>query len=182
MQLGAHATCYNTFMDTQCVQFLSHNVNDTMHIGTSLGQHLQRGDIVLLSGDLGAGKTHFSKGVVAGIGSFDSVTSPTFVFINEYRGPQRLPIFHADLYRITTPAELSGIGIDDATDGSGICLIEWPERDPSLVQVAHIAVHMTHAGSTSRRITMRGHGVRPLSVLTAMAHTTAIHHLQESPS
>lgn len=169
-------------MDTQMVQFLSKSVHDTIHIGTCIGQLLQRGDVLLLAGDLGAGKTHLSKGIVAGVGSTDSVTSPTFVFINEYRGPQRLPIFHADLYRINTTAELDSIGIDDATGGSGICLIEWPERDPSLREIAHIAIHITHVDPQTRRIHCQAHGTRPRAVVTALRHCAAIVHLQEPAS
>jgi tRNA threonylcarbamoyladenosine biosynthesis protein TsaE len=121
-------------MNVQTVHFVSTSVADTIQLGTYLGQLLQRGDVILLAGDLGAGKTHFSKGVVAGIGSSDSVTSPTFVFINEYRGPQRLPIFHADLYRINTPAELIGIGITDATDGHTVsALSSGPNAIPACV-------------------------------------------------
>jgi tRNA threonylcarbamoyladenosine biosynthesis protein TsaE len=138
--------------------------------------------MLLLSGDLGAGKTHFTKGVVAGIGSHDSVTSPTFVFINEYRGPHRLPIYHVDLYRITTDAELVSIGIDDVTDGSGICIIEWHERDARLYELPHIAVHIAHAGTHLRRITCAAHGVQPVHTIQAWADTPAIRHLQESAS
>lgn len=166
-------------MDRDHVQFISTSVADTMAIGAQFGALLDRGDIVLLSGDLGAGKTHFSKGVVAGIGSTDAVTSPTFVFINQYRAPQRLTIFHADLYRITTPAELVGIGIDDATDGSGICIIEWPERDPSLRDLPHLDVQLHHVDAQTRRIRIRAHGIRPQHVVSAMQHCAAIQHLQD---
>jgi tRNA threonylcarbamoyladenosine biosynthesis protein TsaE len=166
-------------MNVQTVHFVSTSVADTIQLGTYLGQLLQRGDVILLAGDLGAGKTHFSKGVVAGIGSSDSVTSPTFVFINEYRGPQRLPIFHADLYRINTPAELIGIGITDATDGHGICIVEWPERDPSLRDMPHIAIHIAHVDQHTRRISVNAHGSRPLHIVTTLQHTSALQHMQQ---
>lgn len=167
-------------MDTTSLQFDSPSVATTIQLGYALGQQLQRGDIVLLSGDLGAGKTHFSKGIVAGIGSADTVTSPTFVFINEYRGPQRLPIFHVDLYRINTPAELDSIGLDDATAGSGICLIEWPERDQSLYHIPHLAVTLTHVDPQTRRITYHGHGERAHTIITALAQLAPIRHLQKA--
>ena len=155
------------------------SVEETKELAAALAELARPGDLVLLAGDLGAGKTHFSKGVVAGIGSSDTVTSPTFVFINEYRGPQRLPIFHADLYRINTPAELLGIGITDATDGHGICIVEWPERDPSLRDMPHIAVHITHVNQHTRRISVNAHGSRPLHIVTTLQHTSALQHMQQ---
>ena len=132
----------------------------TIAIAQQLGHMLAAGDVVLLYGQLGAGKTHFSKGLVAGCGSPDSVTSPTFVFINEYCSANRTPIFHVDLYRITDPAELHTIGLDDATSGVGICIIEWPERDASLAQMPHLAIHIDHRGAQSRHIRFIGYGER----------------------
>lgn len=167
-------------MNVQTVHFLSTSVADTMQLGNCLGQLLQRGDVVLLAGDLGAGKTHMSKGLVAGIGSSDSVTSPTFVFINEYRGPQRIPIYHADLYRITTPSELVGIGIADATDGHGICIVEWPERDPSLRDMPHLAIQLTHVDPHRRRISIQAHGIRPQHIINELGNCDAILHMQQA--
>ncbi|MBM4412077.1 MAG: tRNA (adenosine(37)-N6)-threonylcarbamoyltransferase complex ATPase subunit type 1 TsaE [Chloroflexi bacterium] len=148
-------------MNTQSAfQITTTSVQQTIAFGTLLGQHLQRGDMVLLAGDLGAGKTHLTKGIVAGTGSNDQVTSPTFVFINEYRTPVHVTLYHVDLYRITMSAELDSIGLADATAGHGIALIEWPERDPSLFDMPHLAVHIHHLSPTTRTITCTAHGVR----------------------
>ena len=128
--------------------------------------------MVLLDGNLGAGKTHLSKGIVAGTGSTDLVTSPTFVFINEYRTATQLTIFHVDLYRIESSIELDSIGLADATAGSGICLIEWAERDPSLQEIPHLHIELIHATPTSRHIRLTSHGARATEIM---------HTLQQHP-
>jgi len=164
---------YNIHMNTITqLTFLSTSVADTLTLGYALGALLHRGDLVLLAGDLGAGKTHMSKGIVAGTGSTNLVTSPTFVFINEYRTPTQLTIFHVDLYRIESTAEIDSIGLTDATAGSGICLIEWAERDPSLTEIPHLQLQLHHHNQTSRLIQLSGVGTRA----TALIHT-----LQQQP-
>lgn len=146
-------------------RLITTDVQQTIALGHLLGSQLQRGDIILLSGDLGAGKTHLSKGIVAGTGSQDAVTSPTFVFINEYRTPTRLTLYHVDLYRIENPAELDGIGLADATAGHGIALIEWPERDPELTQLPHLSIHINHRTATEREIVCTAYGPRAQALI-----------------
>ena len=157
---------------TAQLTFQSNSITDTVTLGESIGALLRRGDTVLLAGDLGAGKTHLSKGIVAGTGSTNLVTSPTFVFINEYRTATQLTIFHVDLYRIESAAELDSIGLADATAGSGICLIEWAERDPSLQEIPHLPIELIHHNQTSRVIRLTSYGVRA---------TEIIHILQQHP-
>lgn len=157
---------------TAPLTFLSTSVADTLTLGVAIGALLRRGDIVLIAGDLGAGKTHISKGIVAGTGSTDLVTSPTFVFINEYRTPAQLIIFHVDLYRIESREALDSIGLADATNGSGICLIEWAERDPSLYEMPHLQIELRHQTATNRLIQLSGIGTRA---------TTLIHTLHQHP-
>jgi len=164
---------YNTHMNTTAqITFLSQSISDTLAIGCTIGALLRRGDMVLLDGDLGAGKTHLSKGIVAGTGSTDLVTSPTFVFINEYRTSTQLIVFHVDLYRIESAAELDSIGLADATAGSGICLIEWAERDASLQEILHLHIELIHETPTSRYIRFTSHGARATEIL---------HTLQQHP-
>ncbi len=152
--------------------FESQSISDTLALGNAIGALLRRGDMVLLDGNLGAGKTHLSKGIVAGTGSTDLVTSPTFVFINEYRTATQLTIFHVDLYRIESSIELDSIGLADATAGSGICLIEWAERDPSLQEIPHLHIELIHATPTSRHIRLTSHGARATEIM---------HTLQQHP-
>lgn len=97
----------------------------------SWAETLRPNDVVALCGDLGAGKTHFVKGLVAGCGSAEPVTSPTFTLVHEYRAG-RWPVFHFDFYRIARVAELEQIGFEDFLDDDGIAVIEWADRFPEL--------------------------------------------------
>src|SRR5438034_2040698 len=100
---------------------ISHSAAQTIRFGQRLGELMRQGDLVVLLGDFGTGKTHMIKGIAQGLGSTDLVNSPSFVLINEYRaGPRHghMPIYHADLYRIENPNELAAIGIEEAWAGS----------------------------------------------------------------
>ncbi|MEM9017286.1 MAG: tRNA (adenosine(37)-N6)-threonylcarbamoyltransferase complex ATPase subunit type 1 TsaE [Verrucomicrobiota bacterium] len=114
------------------LSFETRNEEETLAAGRSFATELAAGDVVALTGDLGAGKTHFSKGVVAGLGSSDLVTSPTFSLVNEYRSG-RLPVFHFDFYRIEAIEELIDLGWDDYLEREGVVLVEWPDRFPELL-------------------------------------------------
>lgn len=100
--------------------------------GADLGASLEAGSVVALCGDLGAGKTHFSKGIVSGIGADDAVSSPTFSLVNEYRSG-RLPVFHFDFYRLESADELIQIGWDDYLDEEGVVIVEWADKFPGLL-------------------------------------------------
>lgn len=152
----------------------SHSPAQTVRLGTRLGALLQPGDLVLLYGDFGAGKTHFTKGLAQGLGSTDLVTSPSFVLINEYRSgvPQhRVPIFHIDLYRIEDPAALLGIGLDDALDGHGICIIEWAERAQTILPADALAIHIDHVSKRTRTLHFAPHGTRATALVDALKDT-----------
>ena len=99
------------------------------------------GDCLALVGDLGAGKTHFTKGIVAGLGCDAAVTSPTFTLVHEYRGG-RLPVFHFDFYRLESAAELLAIGWDDYLDEGGVAIVEWADNSPTCsAPTPVVAVH-----------------------------------------
>jgi tRNA threonylcarbamoyladenosine biosynthesis protein TsaE len=102
---------------------------ETIRHGEHLAVGLRSGDILALTGDLGAGKTHLTKGIVRGVGCGDEVSSPTFSLVHEYRGG-RLPIFHFDLYRLDDPRELVGIGWEDYLEADGVCIVEWADKFP----------------------------------------------------
>ena len=108
------------------------NTDETIAWGRSLSQSLRAGDVVALVGDLGAGKTHASKGIVAGLGSGADVSSPTFTLVHEYTGG-RLPVFHFDFYRLDTADEVINIGWDDYLDAEGVVIVEWADRYPALM-------------------------------------------------
>ena len=106
-----------------------------MAAGESLAADLKAGDVLALTGGLGAGKTHLTKGIVRGLGSDEEVTSPTFTLVHEYQGG-RLPVFHFDFYRIDKESEVTALGWDEYLDAGGVCVVEWADRFPALLPAA----------------------------------------------
>ena len=130
----------------------SESENDTREIAVTLAGELTAGSVLLLSGDLGAGKTAFVRGLAAGLGiRTDEVTSPTFTLVHEYRGG-RLPLIHVDLYRLDR-ADLDEIGLDPDVAADGVVAVEWPERLVRGVRGA-IAIRIEDGGEDERRITI----------------------------
>ncbi len=109
------------------MEFISHSPADTESLGEQLGRAAQRGWVITLSGDLGAGKTQFVRGVARGLGCAGRVHSPTFTLVNEYSGG-RLNLFHLDLYRLETPEQVLSAGIEEYLSPDGVSVIEWAER------------------------------------------------------
>lgn len=108
------------------MEFISKSIRDTQQIAFKFAEELKPGDILALRGDLGAGKTAFTAGIVDGLGLSNSVSSPTFTIVNEYlKG--NIPVYHFDLYRLKDEDDLYDIGIDEYLYGDGICIFEWPE-------------------------------------------------------
>jgi tRNA threonylcarbamoyladenosine biosynthesis protein TsaE len=126
---------------------------ETSAAGERLAGHVRPGDVVLLYGDLGAGKTAFVRGLAQGLGAdADDVSSPTFTLVQEYRG--RLTLHHVDLYRLE-PAEVGDLGLDELTCGDGVVAIEWAERWPDAPAPAW-EVRLSHEGEDRRRIAVSG--------------------------
>lgn len=112
--------------------FISNSAEETVAAGRSYALHARQGDVFALAGDLGAGKTQFVKGFVAGLGSSAEVTSPTFVLVHEY-GDGRLPVYHFDFYRLDNSEAVLQLGFDDYVFGEGVSLIEWADRHSDLI-------------------------------------------------
>jgi tRNA threonylcarbamoyladenosine biosynthesis protein TsaE len=106
--------------------FISHSPEETMALGKSIAEKAAPGDIIALTGDLGTGKTVFTKGIARGLGIDEPVSSPTFTIVSEYRSG-RMPLFHFDVYRIGDPEEMDEVGLDDYLSNGGLSLIEWAE-------------------------------------------------------
>ena len=112
--------------------FISNSAEETIATGRTYGRSAGKGDVFALIGDLGAGKTQFVKGFVAGLGSSAEVTSPTFVLVHEYEGG-RLPVYHFDFYRLANSEAGLRLGFDDYVFGEGVSLIEWADRYSDLI-------------------------------------------------
>jgi tRNA threonylcarbamoyladenosine biosynthesis protein TsaE len=128
------------------------SAEETEAAGARLGTTLGPGDVVALTGELGAGKTVFVQGLVRALGVTTGATSPTFVLVNEYRG--RLPVHHVDAYRTTSLAELQDLGLEEMMDGDGVTLIEWAERLEPLVPARAVRVDIAGVGDEPRAITI----------------------------
>jgi tRNA threonylcarbamoyladenosine biosynthesis protein TsaE len=131
---------------------LARSADETAAAGECLAASLGPGDVVALSGELGAGKTCFVQGLVRGLGVTSGATSPTFVLVNEYRG--RLPVHHVDVYRIQSLTELLDIGLEELLGGVGVTLIEWADRCEALLPARAVRVHIDGVGDEPRRITI----------------------------
>ena len=131
-----------------------HNREATMAMGQKLAPYLQAGDVIVLNGDLGAGKTTFTIGLAEGLGCPGWVSSPTFALVQEYRGPR--PLCHFDFYRITGEEDLYATGFFDYLDGRRILAVEWSERVPGALPEKAIRIGFEPLGGDVRRITITG--------------------------
>lgn len=144
------------------------SADQTEALGRTLGALLAPGDVVALSGELGAGKTVLARGIVIGAGSTAHVASPTFTLIREYAGP--VPLFHADLYRLDSVGELDDIGLDEIVDRGGIVLIEWAERAGPYLPPTHLWISITFGpGADERDLRFAARGPRYEEILTRLA-------------
>ncbi len=131
----------------------------TWRTGELLGARLGAGDTVCLYGDLGAGKTSFTYGIALGLEVREQyITSPTFTFVNEYRG--RVPFYHIDLYRLKDPGELENIGFEDYIDSDGVSVIEWAERAEEELPQERLSVYLSYVNEASREIGFLAEGER----------------------
>jgi tRNA threonylcarbamoyladenosine biosynthesis protein TsaE len=138
------------------LKITTHEPEETRQLGQKLGQLAQPGDIYLLCGNLGAGKTCLTQGVVWGLGSQEYALSPTFVLMREIAG--RLPLYHIDLYRLDRVAEISDLGLDDYLYGQGLCIIEWADKGLAVLPSEHLLINLEYAGETYRKIHLQAFG------------------------
>lgn len=136
------------------MQFITNAPEETEALGEKLGKLLRPGTVLAYLGDLGAGKTAFTRGLARGLGCRETVTSPTYTIVNEYLGG-RLPLFHFDMYRLTSSDDLWDIGWEDYLDRQGVCAVEWSENVPEAMAGA-LTVRIEKLGDSVRRITIDG--------------------------
>ncbi len=134
--------------------FQTNSPAETEAVGFALAENLKPGTVIAYRGDLGAGKTAFTRGLARGLGCTDLVTSPTYTIVNEYLSG-RLPLFHFDMYRLASSEDLWDIGWEDYLDRGGICAVEWSENVADALEQA-VSVTIEKLGEDSRRITIEG--------------------------
>ena len=137
------------------MEYRTHSAAETEAVGETMARGMVPGTVIAFTGDLGAGKTAFVRGMARGIGVTDRVTSPTFTIVNEYEGG-RLPLFHFDMYRLGSSEELFDIGWEDYLRRGGICAVEWSERVSDALDGAIRVDIRRDGGDNDRIITIEG--------------------------
>ncbi len=140
-------------------EFTTHSAEETIALGRELAKALAPPRLVLLRGDLGAGKTTLVKGIAEGFhaASQQDVTSPTFTLVHEYRGPG-VNVYHIDLYRVDTPRQLETLGLDDLIAADSVLLIEWGEKFPRFVRERDVEISIERTGDSDRRFLVTSNG------------------------
>ena len=144
------------------MEFEVYSVDDTTQLGIKLGELLKPGDVICLTGDLGTGKTHITKGIAKGLGINDNITSPTFTIVNEYEDG-RLKLNHFDVYRVSDPDEIYAIGFDDYIFSDAVSIIEWANYIEEILpkDLLHIKIEKDFSkGEDYRKITLTPYGER----------------------
>ena len=136
------------------MEYITHSPEETEQVGQALGERLLPGTVLAYEGDLGAGKTAFTRGLARGLGAAEAVTSPTYTIVNEYLSG-RMPLFHFDMYRLGSSDDLWDIGWEDYLERGGVCAVEWSENVADALEGA-IRVRIEKTGEDTRRITIEG--------------------------
>ncbi|MFD1466386.1 tRNA (adenosine(37)-N6)-threonylcarbamoyltransferase complex ATPase subunit type 1 TsaE [Lapidilactobacillus mulanensis] len=155
------------------MEFQTNNAEATELVGQQLAPLLQSGDLILLEGDLGAGKTTFTRGLAQALGVKRAIKSPTFTIIREYRDG-RLPLFHMDLYRLeNSPAE--DLGLEEYFEGNGVCVVEWPEFGEDVLPKDHLQIEIKQIDGfdDQRLFRIVAEGERPGALLAAFKELRA---------
>ena len=136
---------------------LTHTPEQTRAFGANLASQLKAGDVLLLEGDLGAGKSELTRGIARGLGIAGPIGSPSFTILNVYEDG-RVPLYHFDWYRLQSSEELYELGMDEYLGGDGIAVVEWPVRCPDAVPPCCLRISLVPVDETSREITLRPEG------------------------
>lgn len=154
--------------------FRTNDTEGTIELGRTLGSLLREGDVLILTGDLGAGKTQLTKGIAAGMGIDDDVTSPTFNILMVYEGPD-MPLYHFDLYRLEHEDQLEDTGLYDLLGGDGVCVIEWGEQFAEQIGPDRLDVYLSRLDDEAaageeppREIRLEAHGARAQELVSEL--------------
>lgn len=147
---------------------VSHSAEDTARLGAAVGARLAPGDVIVLRGQLGAGKTVFTQGIGRGLGVREHVISPTFTLLREHTSG-RLPLYHVDAYRLAGAVEAFTFGLDEYLYGDGVTVIEWGERVETLLPAEYLAVDLAYGATGERTLTLSARGAHYADILRALA-------------
>jgi tRNA threonylcarbamoyladenosine biosynthesis protein TsaE len=166
------------------LDIISHGSAQTQRLGVRLGELLQGGELILLDGPLGTGKTTFTQGIAQGMGITETVNSPTFTLLKEYTGrplppaqpgaPQRmgLALYHFDFYRLDNPEEILDLGFEDYFYGNGVCVVEWADKADVLWPEEHLRIRMKMMSETKRGLLFIATGARYSTLLRQFQKNT----------
>ena len=150
---------------------LSSSARQTRNIGTELGKLAGAGDIFLLVGPLGAGKTCLTQGIARGLGIHEYTASPSFVLVREYQG--KLPLYHIDLYRLDRLEEVTQLGLDDYFSGNGVCVVEWADKGLDVFPHEHLLIEIEIISSLKRKLKFMPTGKRYSEILLKLKNKGA---------
>jgi tRNA threonylcarbamoyladenosine biosynthesis protein TsaE len=153
--------------ETTRSKLISGSPEQTQQLGIRLGQMSQAGDVFLLTGNLGSGKTCLTQGIAWGLGVKEYALSPSFVLIREYAG--RLPLYHIDFYRLDSIEEIADLGLDEYLYGRGVCVVEWADKGMVLMPKEHLLISLSYLSETERYISFEPKGHRYLKLLKSLA-------------
>ncbi len=136
---------------------ITNSASETRELGVRLAEQLKAGDVILMDGELGAGKSELARGVAKGLGVQETVTSPSFTILNVYESG-RVPLYHFDWYRLESAEEIFELGMDEYLGGDGVALVEWPDRCPDAIPEDFLRIRIEATGENTRRITEEAYG------------------------
>lgn len=145
------------------LKLITHNPEQTQKLGEALGKLAEPGDIFLLVGELGAGKTCLTQGIAWGLGIKEYTLSPSFVIMRELHG--RLPLYHMDFYRLDNVEEISDLGLDDYLYGKGLCVIEWANKGLAVLPEDHLLIQIDSISGNERSFNIQPNGERYINVV-----------------
>ena len=154
-------------LDPHSFEFISRSAEQTRRLGMRLGALLREGDVICLVGDLGSGKTTLVQGIASGWGSLDLVTSPTFVLVNVYSGPDAARLYHLDAYRLSTAREAEDLDLEPMLE-TGLLVVEWAERIQEALPSEHLLVTLRWIDGEQRDLVFAARGKRYQSVLASV--------------
>jgi len=163
MKLGQHMNC---------LELISYSPQETQRLGINIGELALAGDVFLLVGELGTGKTCLTQGIAWGLNIKEYALSPSFVIIRELYG--RLPLYHIDLYRLNHIDEIAQLGLDDYLYGNGVCVVEWAEKGLSMLPAEHLLIQINYLPHTERSFQLKPSGQRYREILTQLEHLPLI--------